>query len=57
MIDLNKKIQKAYDDGYKARDKEIVRCKDCKWQQTCGYISTKTVSERKNWFCADGEKG
>ena len=39
----------------KSAQPEIIRCKDCKWQQTCGYISTKTISERKNWFCADGE--
>lgn len=42
--------------GYENKKQDVVRCKDCKWQQTCGYISTKSVSERKNWFCADGER-
>lgn len=32
MIDIGKDLQNAYDDGYKARDAEIVRCKDCKYR-------------------------
>ena len=30
MIDIGKDLQNAFDDGYKARDAEIIRCKDCK---------------------------
>ena len=33
MFDIGKDLQKAYDDGYEARDSEIVRCVDCKWFQ------------------------
>lgn len=32
MIDIGKDLQNAFDDGYKARDAEIVRCKDCKYR-------------------------
>lgn len=35
----------------------IVRCKDCKWSRSCGYISTRSYAEWKDWFCADGERG
>lgn len=30
MIDFGADFQRAYDDGYRARDAEIVRCVDCK---------------------------
>lgn len=36
--------------------KELVRCKDCKWSISCGYISTRSYAEWKDWFCADGER-
>ena len=36
---------------------EVVRCKDCKWSISCGYISTRSYAEWKDWFCADGEGG
>lgn len=35
---------------------ELVRCKDCKWSISCGYISTRSYKEWKDWFCADGER-
>ena len=30
IFDIGKDLQNAFNDGYKARDSEIVRCKDCK---------------------------
>lgn len=30
MIDIGKELQDAFDEGYRTRDAEIVRCKDCK---------------------------
>ena len=36
---------------------EIVRCMDCKWSRSCGYISTRSYAEWKDWYCADGERG
>lgn len=36
---------------------EVVLCKDCKWNISCGYISLKPYKEWKDWFCADGERG
>ena len=35
---------------------DIVRCMDCKWNLSCGYISTRSFAEWKDWFCADGER-
>ena len=35
---------------------EIVRCGECKWSRSCGYISTRSYKEWKDWFCADGER-
>ena len=35
---------------------EIVRCKECKWSRSCGYISTRSYAEWKDWYCADGAK-
>lgn len=29
MINIGKDLQNAFDDGYKTRDSEIIRCKDC----------------------------
>ena len=31
MIDIGKDLQQAYEEGYKDRDAEIIRCKDCKY--------------------------
>lgn len=55
-----------YVKGYKDRDAEIVRCKDCKHNLgetrsgrsiLCNYCSHGALIERdKNWFCADGER-
>lgn len=59
-------IKQAYDDGYVARDKEIVRCGECKyyskyrcpndmmlWTHICA-LGCGTCGE--DWFCADGER-
>ena len=64
MMDIGKELQKAYDDGYKQRDSEIVRCKDCKWWKRevgeigddffCAFGQNK--SRREDFFCADGER-
>lgn len=35
---------------------ELVRCVDCKWNMSCGYISARSFKEWKDWFCADGER-
>lgn len=53
-----------YEKGYKDRDSEIVRCKDCIHYRYYG-LAEETVSEcrighcenqHKDWFCADGER-
>lgn len=31
MTDIGKDLQDAFMDGYRYRDAEIVRCRDCKW--------------------------
>lgn len=61
MIDYGKELQKAYDDGYKDRDAEIVRCKDCKWSYDaiggtfCSHGVCVDCVVYDDWFCADGE--
>ncbi len=54
-----------YEKGYKDRDNEIIRCKDCKHGekvQTFKYYPDVTwcnkysTSHNDNWFCADGGK-
>lgn len=42
MININYEKAKAYDAGYKQRDSEIVRCKDC-----C-YWDRETVRQNSN---------
>ncbi len=61
MIDIGKELQDAFDDGYRKRDAEIVRCKDCKF---CGEIDENGwhccenlgVGMQKNGFCSDAER-
>lgn len=54
---------KGYVDGYKKREDEIVRCKDCKHFGRYYGESKKGVCEKLNiigrpeeWFCADGKR-
>ena len=55
MIDIGKDLQNAFDEGYKARDSEIVRCKDCKhyMQTSCPMTGTWATDED---FCSFGER-
>ena len=73
---VNRVIQKAFDDGrisYKDgqylmdRIAEIpdglIRCKDCKYCYSEGFVNVRNVCEKHydfgnvddDWFCADGE--
>ena len=56
--------REQYQKGYKDRDDQIVRCKDCIHYRYYG-LNAYTVSEckidhcenpDKDWFCADGER-
>ena len=61
MIDIGKELQDAFDDGYRKRDAEIIRCKDCHF---CGEIDENGwhccenlgVGMPKNGFCSDAER-
>lgn len=58
----------GYAEGYKAKDQEIVRCKDCAYAlfkegvQQGHIVCTKPFTERwqsirpNNWYCADGKR-
>lgn len=52
-----------YQKGYRDRDDEIVRCKDCKYgarlERTgmTPLVTCKGEDHELCWFCADGEKG
>lgn len=66
MMDIGKDLQAAFDDGYKARDAEIVRCADCKWfdisepsgtVEPIGYIChRKYIFVESDDFCKRGER-
>ena len=59
MMDIGKDLQNAYDDGYKQRDAEIVRCKDCKWfdgYECCDRNGLFVGVNYETFFCADGER-
>ena len=56
MIDIGKELQDAFDDGYRKRDAEIIRCKDCRWfdkkteHSSYGYChAMKHAYLSKNW--------
>lgn len=60
MMDIGKDLQAAFDDGYKARDDEIVRCKDCRWYDKVDWCNKLRISGVKAveeyWYCADGKR-
>lgn len=61
MMDIGKELQAAFDDGYAARDKEIVRCGECKyWEEESTFCLNKEgcygSETTADWFCADGER-
>ena len=62
MIDVGKQLQDAYDDGYKQRDLELVRCKDCKHYKTMfckmdiWHRDITLYRADENDFCSYGER-
>ena len=60
------KFDEGYEAGYKARDEEIVRCRDCKFGRLhpCAEFVTcfdengchYGVTRKADWYCADGKK-
>ena len=60
MIDYGKELQKAYDDGYKDRDAEIVRCKECKYYEPfrtdVGFCKISGLLYDNDWFCMGGKR-
>lgn len=62
MFDFGKDLQAAFDDGYKARDAEIVRCENCKHSyedlvgRVCAYGVCVDCVVPDDWFCADGKR-
>ena len=56
-----KRYEEAYRNGYKAREAELIRCKDCKFNKfsiTDRWILCKLtrIPQKNDWFCADGER-
>ena len=46
-----------YQKGYRDRDAEIVRCKDCKhYSENECMIKAGWFPAQPEWFCADGER-
>ena len=54
-------LYNAYMDGYKARDAEIIHCRDCKYrkQKDAGYVCTAFYGFEPwvgdEFFCGNGE--
>lgn len=49
----------GYNAGYDARDKEIVRCIDCKWHTMIDEMllcKADNAPHTYDWFCAQGER-
>lgn len=48
----------GYNAGYKKREDDIVRCKDCKHyrKDTCSAEAGMAFPPPDNWYCADGER-
>lgn len=61
MIDIGKELQDAFDDGYRTRDAEIVRCKDCKYSKykqgelRC-YIWSISSKTKEDGYCFCGAR-
>lgn len=53
MMDIGKELQAAFDDGYAARDKEIVRCGECKIKDECMEYE---ISKNDDFYCGYGER-
>lgn len=60
MVDIGKDLQEAYDAGYRQRNAEIVRCKDChffgeptyiKGYHACAFYKTHIQG---NDYCSKG---
>ena len=61
MMDIGKDLQNAYDDGYKQKDSEIVRCKDCcYWEQATADSGrcnrALEITAYANDYCSYGER-
>lgn len=57
MRGIGKDLQAAFNLGYKARDMEIVRCKDCRWYDKVDWCNLLRISGiEEYWFCAEGER-
>lgn len=62
MFDIGKDLQNAFDDGYRQRDAEIVRCKDCYYFGEPTYIKNYHVCSfykthiQENDYCSKGIK-
>ena len=49
--------REQYQKGYKDRDDQIVRCKDCKYHdEKDGKNFCDCGNRPDDWFCADGER-
>lgn len=55
LIRALKYDREQYEKGYRDRDREIVRCKDC-WKHVDIHCSCYELAKDENWFCADGER-
>ena len=52
MMDIGKDLKEAYEHGYKDRDKEIVRCKDCEYRDLFSCPLADNDFQKDEDFCS-----
>lgn len=46
----------GYETGYEKRDEEIIRCRDCKWNNGYTGCDKYLLPHGGDWYCADAER-
>ncbi len=60
--DINAAYEDGFKDGYKAKDDEVIRCKDCRyWNNfSSGHCMLHDIRPTPlimvDWYCADGKR-
>ena len=56
MMDIGKDLKDAYEQGYKDRDAELVRCKDCRHRDLFSCPLADNDFQKDEDFCSWGER-
>ena len=59
ILKMLRDSKEQYQRGYKDREQEIVRCKECEWHEMRGEMLLCKAEDKPHtydWFCAGGRK-